>query len=248
MKIGIIGDIHGNLEALQAVLAHAKEQGVDRFVCTGDVVGYNANPHECVEIIRNLNCLSIVQGNHDYFVANDQSMDGFNASAVQAIEWTREHLTAEDRRWLRDLPLTGDVILPDPPAHFSVVHGSLDRPQEWNYVANEYSASNSMNFQWTQLCFIGHTHVPVTFVQSFTQVEPDFSENIIIEGGRKYLVNAGSVGQPRDFNPLASYGIFEVGIGLIRIMRVDYDIEAAQEKILKSGLPSRCALRLSYGQ
>ncbi len=248
MKIGILGDIHGNLEALEAVLADAKEQRVDRFICTGDVVGYNANPHECVEIIRNLDCLSVVQGNHDYYVANEELMIGFNPSAILSIKWTREQLTADERQWLRDLPLTGDIILPNPPMHFSVVHGSLDHPQIWPYVSDEFSAENSMNYQWTSLCFVGHTHVPITFVRDFTQVEPDYSENIILENDKKYLINVGSVGQPRDCNPLASYAIYEVEIGLVRIIRVDYDIETTQNKILEAGLPTRCATRLSYGQ
>lgn len=248
MKIGILADIHGNLEALEAVLAHAKKEGVDRFVCLGDVVGYNANPHECVEILRSLECLAIVQGNHDYYAGNDEPMFNFNPMASLAVKWTRENLTDDDRHWLRDLPLTADVLQTEPPSHFILVHGTLDDPQSWGYIFNSITAKDSMNFQWSQLCFFGHTHFPVVFEQTFTELLPHFTEHISIEGCNKYLINTGSVGQPRDHDPRASYGIYNVAEATVDICKVEYDIPAAQKKILKAGLPTRCAERLTFGQ
>lgn len=247
MKIGVLADIHGNLEALEAVLAHARKEGVDKYVCLGDVVGYNANPHECVEIVRGLGCLAIVQGNHDYFAGNDEPLYNFNPMASFAVKWTRQNLTDDDRRWLRDLPLTADVLQSDPPIHFILVHGTLDNPQGWGYIFDGGSAKASMNFQWPQLCFFGHTHFPVAFEQTMTELIAHFNEQISIEGGNKYLVNTGSVGQPRDRDPRASYGIYNVEEGTIHICKVDYDILSAQKKILKAGLPTRCAERLAFG-
>ena len=247
MKIGILADIHGNWEALSAVLEHASAEGVDRFVCLGDVVGYNANPHECVEKIRSLDCLSIVKGNHDYYAANDEFMLGFNPQAFLAVKWTRENLTAEDRKWLEDLPMTGDVLLSEPPVHFSLVHGTLDNPPDWGYVLNDFYAGESMKQQWTQLCFFGHTHVPAVYEQTMTELRGAFQEKIQLEDGCKYLVNVGSVGQPRDRDPRAAYGIYDVEQNLIVLHRVKYDIATAQEKIRAACLPGRCADRLEFG-
>lgn len=248
MKIGVIADIHGNLEALEAVLSHARGEGVESFVCLGDVVGYNANPHECVEIVRSLGCLAIVKGNHDYYAGNDELMLSFNPMAFAAAKWTREHLTEDDREWLRNLPLTADVLLTSPPIHFILVHGTLEHPQNWGYVLDVPSALSSMSFQWTQLCFCGHTHSPVTFEQTMTEMLVNFSPSITLEDGHKYLVNVGSVGQPRDHDNRASYGIYNVEEDTIEIHRVEYDILSVQKKILKAGLPVRCAERLSQGQ
>lgn len=248
MKIGILADIHGNLEALEAVLSHACKEGVEKFVCLGDVVGYNANPHECVEIVRNLDCLALVKGNHDYYAANDEIVRNFNPTACAAAKWTRENLTRDDRLWLRDMPLTADVLLAEPPVHFILVHGTLEHPQEWGYIIDNTSANTSMNFQWSQLCFFGHTHVPAVFEQTVTELMVHFPKRISIEGVNKYLINTGSVGQPRDHDPRASYGIYDVKNGTVDIHRVEYDILATQKKILKAGLPVRCAERLTLGQ
>ncbi|MCQ2396964.1 MAG: metallophosphatase family protein [Lentisphaeria bacterium] len=248
MKIGILADIHGNLEALEAVLAHARREGVKKFVCLGDVVGYNANPHECVEIVRNLDCAAIVKGNHDYYASNDELMFNFNPTASLAVKWTRENLTDDDRTWLRFLPLTADVLLTEPPSHFVLVHSTLDKPQDWGYIFNEIHAESSMNFQWTQLCFFGHTHVPVIFEKTLTELQMNDTEHVSIYGSNKYLINVGSVGQPRNHDPRASYGVYNVEEGTINIFKVEYDISKTQKKILKAGLPVLCADRLSFGQ
>lgn len=248
MRIGVLGDIHSNLEALQAVLAHAKSQGVERFVCLGDVVGYNANPHECVQLIRSLNCLATVQGNHDYYASNCGGIFRFNPIAERAVKWTREHLTSEDQQWLRALPLTEEVLLSEPPAHFSLVHGSLNQPQLWGYVFDFESARAALACQQLQLCFQAHTHIPVTIVQDAFEIQLDRDEVVTLQDGCKYLVNVGSIGQPRDGDPRASYVVYDIEEGTIAFHRVGYDVAAAQRKILAAdGLPERCAERLGDG-
>ena len=153
MRLAVFGDIHANLEALRAVLADAEAQGVTQYVCLGDVVGYNANPHECVEAVRALDC-AVVKGNHDEQASLTEDLAGFNPLAEEAINWTRQHLTTEDKQWLRDLKLVRQV------RDFTIVHATLDTPHKWGYVFNQLDAAASFNYQHTQLCFYGHTHAP----------------------------------------------------------------------------------------
>ena len=145
MRYAILSDIHANLEALDAVLADARAQSCTHFVCLGDVVGYNANPSECVQRIQELEC-PVVKGNHDEQASIVTPTEGFNELAEEAIDWTREHLSADDKAWLSDLPLTRQV------RDFTIVHATLDMPERWGYVFNDLDASASFTFQHT--CFV----------------------------------------------------------------------------------------------
>lgn len=241
MKFAILGDIHSNLEALQAVLEDAKKRGCTRFVSVGDVVGYGPNPRECLDIIRSLEC-PVVMGNHDEYCAATSSLTGFNAMAADAIKWTRDQLTGEQHEWLSNLKYSRVV------ESFTIVHATLDLPEKWAYVFDKLAATSSINYQRTSVCFNGHTHVPIAFVRGPAGIQGGLYSKIKIEIGRKYFVNVGSVGQPRDRNVKAAYVTFDLTDNLIELHRVDYDIPAVQKKIIAAHLPVSLADRLEQGR
>jgi len=240
MKFAIVADIHSNLEALEVVLADAKQERCTHYACLGDVVGYNANPKECLDIIQRMG-MPCVKGNHDEYCSVDSPLDGFNPQAAEAVEWTREQLSAEDRKWLRDLKYLRLV------ANFSIVHATLDAPQRWGYVFNKLDAAASFTYQNTSVCFFGHTHVPVAFIRDSVVRGGTYSK-FRLEPGRKYFINVGSVGQPRDGVSKAAYAIYDVAEGIIELRRLDYDIAKTQQKIRAAGLPPRLADRLGEGK
>jgi predicted phosphodiesterase len=240
MKYAIIADIHANLEALQVILEDTKAQKCTHYACLGDVVGYNANPKECLDIIRTM-AMPCVKGNHDEYCSIDTNLEGFNPHAAEAVNWTRRQLTEEDRQWLRELKYIRLV------ASFSVVHATLDGPQRWGYVFDRLAAAASFTYQNTTVCFFGHTHVPVAFIRD-TVVRGGTYSKFKVEPGRKYFINVGSVGQPRDNNPKAAYVTYDLDEGLIELRRLDYDIPTAQAKIRAAGLPERLAERLAIGR
>lgn len=247
MKIAVLGDIHSNLEALTAVLAKGQELGCDKYVCIGDIVGYNANPHECLEIVRGLDLLAVVMGNHDSYTSNARELVGFNLQAAKAVEWTREQLSAEELEWLRKLPMKEDVFLNSPPVRFSIVHSTMDNPNMWGYIFDRFTAAASMQYQWTPLCFFGHTHTPLAFVKTDTVVGGLY-DSLKVEANHKYLINVGSVGQPRDRDPRAAFVVYDVEAAEVTLHRVEYDFESSQRKILAAGLPARLAERLAVGR
>ena len=240
MKYAVIADIHANLEALEAVLKDTKEQKCSHFCCVGDVVGYNANPKECLDIIRDMN-MPCVKGNHDEYCSSEEDLDGFNPHAAEAVNWTRKQLSKEDRQWLRDMKYVKLV------ASFSMVHATLDGPQRWGYVFDKLAAAASFTYQNTSVCFFGHTHVPVAFIRDSVVRGGTYSK-FKVEPGRKYFVNVGSVGQSRDNVAKATYVIYDLDEGSIELRRLDYDIPKAQKKILDAGLPPRLAERLALGK
>ena len=240
MKYAIIADIHANLEALQVVLDDTKKQNCTHYACLGDVVGYNANPKECLDIIRDMG-MPCVKGNHDEYCSSETNLEGFNPHAAEAIQWTRSQLTGEDRQWLKDLKYIRLV------ASFSIVHATLDGPQRWGYVFDRLAAAASFTYQNTAVCFFGHTHVPIAFIRDSVVRGGSYSK-FKIEPGRKYFINVGSVGQPRDGNPKAAYAIYDMDEGSVELRRLDYDIAKAQAKIMAAGLPPRLAERLAIGK
>lgn len=240
MRFAIFSDIHGNLEALEAMLADANENRCTNLVCLGDVVGYNANPHECVERVRGMDC-PIVKGNHDEQASLSKSSRDFNELAEHAISWTRDHLTDEDKEWLREL------CLQQPVGDFTIVHATLDAPGQWGYVFNTLDAAASFTYQQTAVCFFGHTHVPMAFVRD-EGIRRVKIEHLRIDPAKKYFINVGSVGQPRDGDWRAAYCIYDVDANDVEQRRVPYDVETAQEKIIKAGLPPLLAKRLAIGR
>lgn len=240
MKFAIFGDIHANLEALEAVLMDAAAQDCTHFTCIGDIVGYNANPRECLRVVQQLEC-PVVKGNHDEEASLDTEIIGLNPLAHRALEWTRKALTDEDKKWLRELRFVRQV------RDFTVVHATLDTPGGWTYVTNKFDAMASFHYQFTSVCFFGHTHTPRFYVKD-QNVHLETGESLHFESGRKYFVNVGSVGQPRDGNWRASYAVYDVPNQTVTIRRLEYDIKKAQEKILKAGLPEMLANRLTLGK
>ena len=240
MKYAVIADIHANLEALQVVLEDTRNQNCTHYCCVGDVVGYNANPKECLDIIRDSG-MPCVKGNHDEYCSSDEYLEGFNPHAAEAVTWTRKQLSAADRLWLREMKYVKLV------ASFSMVHATLDGPQRWGYVFDKLAAAASFTYQNTSVCFFGHTHVPVAFVRD-SMVRGGTYSKFKVEPGKKYFVNVGAVGQPRDGNPKAAYVIYDMDEGSIELRRLDYDIPKAQKKILAAGLPPRLADRLALGK
>jgi predicted phosphodiesterase len=240
MRYAVIADIHANLEALEVVLADSKEQKCTHYCCVGDVVGYNANPKECLDIVSTMG-MPVVKGNHDEYCSSEEDLEGFNPHAAEAVNWTRKQLSKEDRQWLRDLKYVRLV------ASFSMVHSTLDGPQRWGYVFDKLAAAASFTYQNTAVCFFGHTHVPVAFVRD-SMVRGGTYSKFRVEPGKKYFVNVGAVGQPRDGNPKAGYVIYDLNEGTIELRRLDYDIPKAQRKIVEAGLPQRLADRLALGK
>jgi diadenosine tetraphosphatase ApaH/serine/threonine PP2A family protein phosphatase len=241
MRLAIFSDIHANLEALEAVLRDAEQNQCTDFVCLGDVVGYNANPSECVARVRELSC-PVVKGNHDEQASQTESSRNFNELAEHAINWTREHLDEADKQWLRDLPFQSQV------RDFTIVHATLDSPEYWSYVVNVLDAAASFTYQHTAVCFYGHTHVPMAFVRDENGVRREREEELQIDMTKKYFINPGGVGQPRDNDWRAAYCIYDIEKNVVEQRRVEYDLETAQQKIIKAGLPPLLAKRLAVGR
>jgi diadenosine tetraphosphatase ApaH/serine/threonine PP2A family protein phosphatase len=240
MKYASIGDVHSNLEALQAVLADAEEQGITNYACLGDIVGYNANPCECLDIIRNLNC-TCVRGNHDHYCSHDENLSGFHPLAADVVDWTRQQLSSEQAEFLRNLRYSAPVET------FTIVHSTLDTPEMWGYVFDKLEAEANFNYQTTSICFYGHTHVPLAFEKG-DGIRCGLYSRIKIALGKKYFINVGSVGQPRDGDPRACYAIYNMIDNVIELRRVAYDFRITQQKILDAGLPGRIAARLAVGR
>jgi len=240
MRFAIFGDIHANLHALEAVLSDARTQLCTHYVCMGDIVGYNANPRECLALVRELECPT-VKGNHDEQASMIGEHETFNALAEEAIQWTRAQLSEDEKSWLRELRLQRQV------RDFTIVHATLDTPHKWGYIFNQLDAATSFSYQHTTLCFIGHTHSPKAYVRdgSVRSLPLDI---LPLQAGKKYLINVGSVGQPRDGDPRAAYAIYDTTSNEIELRRVDYDIPGAQAAIRAAGLPDKLAERLAVGR
>lgn len=239
IKYAVLGDIHGNLESLTAVLEDAKNVGVTHYVCVGDMVGYNANPAECLHKVRELNMVC-VRGNHDHYCSHDDCVRDFHPLAANVVDWTRNQLGETDVKFLKELKLVRVV------AGFTLVHSTLDMPDKWGYVFDELEAESNFNYQSTTLCFYGHTHQPVMFEKA-GYVRRLNEAKLPITLGKKYFVNVGSVGQPRDGDPRAAYVVYDTVARRIELRRVEYDIATTQKKILAAGLPERLAVRLRLG-
>ncbi len=240
MKYAIFGDIHANLEAFETVLLDAADNDCTDFVCIGDIVGYNANPHECLTMVREMGC-PVVKGNHDEEASLDTPLEGLNPLAKHALEWTRNNLSKEDREYLMNMKLVRQV------RDFTIVHATLDTPGNWGYVTNKFDAMASFSYQFTQACFYGHTHTPRIYVKSDT-VEAEEGTEIHFEPGKKYFINVGSTGQPRDGDWRSSYAIYDIENQTVQIRRLEYDIETTQRKIIDAGLPEMLANRLAVGK
>ena len=240
-KFAILGDIHSNLDALEAVLDDCRKEGVTDFLCTGDVVGYNACPRECLKIIRDLGC-PVVMGNHDYYVSSWQDLTDYNPAAAEVIEWTRKQLTDEEISILRSFPFVSTNM------GITLVHSTMDCPESFGYVFDHLQAEAHFSHQITPICFHGHTHCPMIYEKQVSAVYRIDAQDFKLPIGRKYFINVGSVGQPRDGDSRAAYALWEPSTRKISFRRLEYDVQAAQERIRAAGLPERLASRLSIGR
>jgi predicted phosphodiesterase len=239
MRCAILADIHANLQALEAVLADAREYGCEEFHCLGDVVGYNANPSECLEIVRELPGVCVL-GNHDAAAAGMGPLDYFSSLARTSLEWTREELNAGQKEWLAALRPTRQI------RRNTLVHATLDSPTSWAYIRTAAAAEMSLACQRTPLAFFGHTHVPGIFVQGGGIIS--LEEGVQLPHDKKLFINAGSVGQPRDGDWRASYLIHDEESSGLWLRRVEYDVQSASQSVLDADLPRKLAERLFYGQ
>ncbi|MEZ5066694.1 MAG: metallophosphoesterase family protein [bacterium] len=237
----MISDIHGNLEALDAVLDDASRQGATDLVCLGDVVGYGADPNKCLELVH-AKARFLVLGNHDVAALDLSAAENFNDVARTAIQWTNQELTSANLQVLRDLDferVEGDV---------RYVHASPDEPPSWHYILTEQEAWNAFGACDESVCFVGHSHVPLrVFLRKGRLV---VLEETVVEVGPedRALLNVGSVGQPRDGDWRASYGLWDPEARRLIARRVEYDLESAARKIREAGLPEVLARRLAIGQ
>lgn len=245
MRCAFISDIHGNHEALSAVLADIKQKGIKKIFCLGDTVGYGADPAQCLAEVSGLTD-QVVAGNHDHGAVGLLDLSSFNLNARKAAEWTGKKLRSGDKDVLKKLPLylksniQGNGIL--------MVHSTPNKPEDWHYILSLDEAEYQFENFSEKICVIGHSHQPV-FWECDARGKCSIAgrEYVHLENDRRYIINVGSVGQPRDGDPRASYAICDGERMEVAIRRVEYDIKSAQEKIIRAGLPVRLAERLSPG-
>jgi diadenosine tetraphosphatase ApaH/serine/threonine PP2A family protein phosphatase len=240
VRYAILSDVHGNLEALRAVLADCAETA-DAVLCLGDIVGYGADPAPCVELVAD-RAQVVVGGNHEHAVVGQLDLAWFNRHARTAAEWTRARLDDDHRAWLGALPLVGEI------ADATLVHASPAQPEEWDYLVTAEDGFAAFNHFATRWCFVGHSHVPGAWSMGSAGPEHDpRAVRLSTERGRRYLVNVGSVGQPRDRDPRAAYALWDAEAGWLEIRRVAYDVGEARRKIVTAGLPRLLGDRLAAG-
>ena len=242
MKAAIIGDVHSNLEALQAVIKDIKKRRIKRIFCLGDLVGYGANPNECIDL-----CLKeasvIVAGNHDWAALDKTDISTFNTVAAEAIRWTQKNSNKNQLNKLNKFKLTAAVD------NLLLVHASPQNPEHWYYLLSLEELKKQFDFFKTQICFVGHSHIPCAVFQDANKYTDFLGDNPFpLIDSRRYIVNIGSVGQPRDLDPRACYAIFDGNKKAIEIVRLDYNVPLAQQKIIDAGLPEVLAERLLMGR
>ena len=247
MRYLVISDIHANLEAYDTVIAEATRLGYDRVLVLGDLVGYGADPNAICERVRDLKTETLIRGNHDKVGSGVESPEGFNAVARNAIRWTFDNLSNENRDWLASLP-EGPMIVDD---MIEICHGTPF--DEDAYVFDDLDALRAMHAARRPLCLFGHTHVQVGHYLSRDQFGLASADDtrplsIALEEPNRYLVNPGSVGQPRDGDPRAGFGIVDTTSREVTIYRVEYAIAKAQARIFEEGLPDVLAQRLALGR
>ncbi len=243
MRYAILGDIHANLSALEAVLAELDVDTIDEILQVGDVVGYGAAPAEVIALLRERN-VTAVKGNHDAACVGELDPRFFNPNARAAVEFTRGALTREDLAWLAALPLTAVN------EHCAVSHGTLSRPERYDYIQSTEDADPSLDSLERPVCFLGHTHVPVSIlrlIDSPNRTSYTIDRTLDLTESTVALVNVGSVGQPRDEDPRAAYSIFDTEEQRVDLFRIEYDIEREAERIHRAELPKMLGDRLFLG-
>ncbi len=232
MRIAVISDIHSNLQALTQALTLIDKRGVDKIFCLGDIVGYGGNPNECLDLIRKRVDVAVL-GNHDLAALDPAHAEYFSKPGRIAVEWTHSVLSKENAQFLSSLPYTAKSDV------FTVVHASPLEPDQWQYVLSLQVAKLQFPAFSTRVCFIGHTHVPAVCGEDL--------KTFVLKKDKRFLINVGSVGQPRDGNPMLSFGLFDTEAWKYENVRGNYDIDKAAQAIRSQGLPSTLANRLYQG-
>jgi diadenosine tetraphosphatase ApaH/serine/threonine PP2A family protein phosphatase len=242
----ILSDIHANLEALETVLTAAPPGSYDRLLVLGDLVGYGADPNAVIDRVRALEPLAVIRGNHDKAACGLDDGSSFNQIARFAARWTGETLTADNRQYLRDLP-AGPVLIDD---QVEICHGSPF--DEDHYIFDGNDARRALDSSRRSVCLFGHTHLPVVFFEQDRQlmgmVPEEPRHEVKIQDGVRFLINVGSVGQPRDGDPRAGYATYDSAGATLLLHRIAYPVELAQRKIVAAGLPQPLANRLAIGR
>jgi predicted phosphodiesterase len=241
MRYAVFSDIHSNLEAFEAVLSFFKKSNIDQYLFLGDVVGYGADPGECIARLKEVNAISVA-GNHDWAVADMLNTDYFNDAAAEAVRWTKEQTTPLDKQFLSSLSLVKEG------KDFCLVHGTLRHPEEFDYMADSYRASKTFSLLQEKICFVGHSHWPGIFVEGPQKMTYRRAGALMIEEDKRYIINDGSVGQPRDGDPRACCCIYDEEASLIEFHRLNYDVATAEKKIREAALPAFLADRLALGR
>jgi len=242
LKCAILSDIHGNLEAFKAVLDYLTKEDIGKMAFLGDIVGYGASPNECIDLLKGRADVAVA-GNHDFGTVELTDTFSFNSVARTAIEWTRTRLSDTSSIFLSRLPLTSVLD------GITFVHSTPYRPKDWDYLFLWSDVIRNFDFYKTQICFIGHSHTPAIFIKDNEgRIYSSKSLAIRLEERSRYIINVGSVGQPRDGIPDAAFGVLDTKEMIFTIKRVSYDIETAQKKIIKAGLPEQLASRIAVGR
>lgn len=240
--IALISDIHGNIDALNAVLEDIEKHNADIITCLGDIVGYGGAPRECVENIKR-NCYPVLMGNHEVYTALPIDIDEFSDPVARGIQIAREQLSEDQLKWMRELSIVIEL------GEATITHASLDEPAEFNHILRTEDAQAHFKFQETPICFIGHTHVPIIMEETATGVDcydpPE--EFISLDPYFNYVVNVGSVGQPRDGDPRACYVLYDTDRAAIRYRRVPYGLAAARSRFEEAGVHSKAIERIEIG-
>lgn len=242
MLYGICSDIHSNATAFKAVLQSMMDNGVDRRICLGDLVGYGVDANECVELARTYMDVCLI-GNHDSVAIKHESSTGFNPYAKQAIEWTQQHLSMQAAAYIRSLP----YVYKEKDICF--VHASPLSPEDWVYITELEDALDAFDHFVGRYCFVGHTHTPV-IVASRSMAIPKIMDEYAytIENTERLLVNVGSVGQPRDRDPRACWCLLDTETKCVRLIRVGYDVFETQNRMRKAGMSEFLIDRLAVGR
>lgn len=243
MRYGILGDIHANLSALEVALGVLDRAGVNAIVSVGDVVGYGAAPQQCIRLLRERG-VHVVRGNHDAACSGLLDDEYFNRYAREAVRWTQSQLSAAELEWLRGLPLTLELD------HCHVAHGTLAGAEHFDYLLGVENARPSIQAMAKSVCFVGHSHLPVTVIEPKESVgrlgySPDPA--VDLTESRRAIVNVGSVGQPRDEDPRLAVAIYDANEQWVRIERHAYDIDVEATRIAAAGLPKILGDRLWLG-
>ncbi len=236
MKTAVISDVHSNIEALSAVFSALEQTGIERVICLGDIVGYGADPNDCLHLIKE-KCDVVIRGNHDSAVSGSEEYSSFNPEAEEAIYWTRNRISEEWKSYLESLPMIFEEN------GIVYVHSSPHKPERWSYIVSREDALFEFRYFKGSAAFIGHSHLSGIFCHDGDR----FDDEVILNEEKRYIINVGSVGQPRDGNSNAAYAVYDDTMKLVSINRVAYDVESAAEKIKDAGLPGFLSSRLTAG-